>query len=316
MRYVFQTSGGIGNQIQLVPAYLYYLEQNPKTDIIYVRLSEHDNEDKSAFFETLARSFGNYLYTVKRNKTLKFEPEVFGGVIACSRCYFKHNLPQILEQTYPHIGNEIDYNNRCMTPEDAVRIMTRKMPLDWMDIRVKAEKKKGGRPKRDGQYFDVEKFDVIICNGGLNNIVWAKKRYQRWNEVVEILKAQGYTVACVGNLDEYIQGCEDRTEASVLETMDMIANCDVFAVNDSGWGHFACAVGTKTVIAYTATNIIKNWNEIFHRRSVAVDPEHHCAPCQEGWSLHPRWLNCKDWKCTRYSPRRVAEHIERYLNEA
>jgi len=173
-----------------------------------------------------------------------------------------------------------------------------------MDVRKKAKRHNVGRE------LYREQFDVVLCNGGLNNIVWAKKKYQRWNEVAEILKAKGLTVACVGTADEYIQGCIDRTDIGVVPTMDIISQAKVLGSNDSGWAHFACAAGVRTVIAYTATNIVKNWNLYFHAMGWVVQPECEHFPCQADWHLGDRWTTCEDWKCTYYDPNRIAEYIE------
>jgi len=103
-RKLFQTAGGIGNQIQLLPAYLYFQKKHRNLDIVYVHMTDSDNEDKAQFWRIFAASRGNHIHLVRRHQTLAFDQNVYDGIIACRHQYFQHNLVQELVQMQPLHG--------------------------------------------------------------------------------------------------------------------------------------------------------------------------------------------------------------------
>lgn len=163
-----------------------------------------------------------------------------------------------------------------------------------------------------------EEFDIVICAGGELDPRWIKKKYMRWNEVAKYFTDLGKTVACVGLPHEYIPGCEDRTNLSLVDTCGLISRCKAFTSNDTGPYHFAALIGIPNVPVFTCTNPTKNKDEIFHASSIGVGSGGDCFPCQgtdgDLWRITDKMVKCPAMQpCRTFNPDIIIDTIEEVL---
>lgn len=156
------------------------------------------------------------------------------------------------------------------------------------------------------------RYDVVLSNGSLGgDAVWLRKRYARWYEVVRELNSQGLRVAQVGWPNEFVLGCDNLTGLSANESFDIIANAKMFLGNDTGFYHFAAAIGKPGVMWAGATACRKIYNPIFHRSILPV-----YQPCANGacydndGTRTKRWKDCESWSCTFSSPNPILKAVE------
>jgi hypothetical protein len=280
---LFQVDAGFGNQIITSAVYfkLVDLYGGPNVHVIFVRESKWDTESKVSFFRALTGYYRGEVLMIERGGKLDRE---YGRLYSCRNIGFLSTTQKRSIVAFVKINNE--FNNDCsLFPVDQIdAIVDKYYPIDWNCIT-------GAKPKKT--------YDIVLANGCMNTMLWFRRRYQRWNEVVKILTDIGYTVACVGNRDEYIPGCDDYTGQSIEANMELIANCKVCMGNNTGLTHFSNAVGTYTVVFISATNCTKDYNpERFDRYIRFVTSREPCAPCQGPWSLTDRWMACEYWKCS------------------
>jgi len=294
-RYLYPVSDGLGNQIQQIVPYL-YLADSCHLDPVYVPSTAQYNADTLAFWQAIAKYHKAELkvaqYGVKPSWWDNYD-----GCYTCQRNTPFAGIDELAWNDSPHAGSEVNHRNAIIN--DADEFMEKNLPLNWHKIR-------GIRKKSNGL--------TIICNGGTNSLTWTRKKYARYNELVDMLLATGHKVACVGMDDEFLPDTIDYTELSLLETMDLIANCKLFIGNDSGLYHFASVIGKRNVAIFTATSVVKNWHPIFHKSSTIIKG-FELAGCREAcqedtWNLSPQWGLCKDWKCGEFDPVHIMKAVK------
>jgi len=280
---LFQVEAGLGNQIISSPVYFRLVQMygGKNVHVIFVRESKWDTESKAAFFNAVVYHNGGELLLIERGG---FLDRNYGRLYSCRKVGFETDIQQRIVLDGVTINNEFDNDCRLFPVKEIDAVVDQCYPVDWNKVT-------GANPKK--------KYDIVLVNGCMNTRLWYRRRYQRWNEVVEILKGMGYTVACVGNRDEFIPGCDDYTGRPIAENMEMVANCKVCIGNNTGLTHFSNAVGTYTVVFISATNSTKDYNpKRFDRYIRFVTSREPCAPCQGAWSLSERWMRCEYWKCS------------------
>lgn len=154
--------------------------------------------------------------------------------------------------------------------------------------------------------------DVVLCNGAYKSTLWECKKYAHWPELAKILLDRGFSVASIGLPAEHIPGTinltsQDPNGYGPWQDFAIINSCKLFISNDTGLYHFANLIGKRNIVIFTASNIPKNYNQIFHRFSTLI---HHptCYSCQLLTVGHsPKWDNCKDWVCTKIPPEQIAQ---------
>jgi ADP-heptose:LPS heptosyltransferase len=240
------------------------------------------------------------------------EPEQFSEFFAIDELH-SYRKPLAMRNRHANLAMRMTYTFRSCTQsevKDNERILKR-MNVKSIPVEIPWD-------KIHPASLRSKKYDVVICNGGMNNATWMRKRYQKWNEVVSKLKTMGYSVACIGRKNEYIYDAVDLTEIGLIETINILNACKVFASNDSGFFHVACALNKPTVCVFTATNPYKNTDKIFHRSADIIVPNLSCFPCQGRednlWVVVDRWNSCNDWKCTGIDSDIVVKQILRRLN--
>jgi len=158
-------------------------------------------------------------------------------------------------------------------------------------------------------------YDVVLCNGSANEDTWIRKRYHRWNEVIEVLINQGYSVACIGTPMEYVYPAVDLTHLDIVQSADIVSQCKLALVNDTAFYHFANIIGKQNIVVFTATSRVKNCNEFFHAYSYVIIPGVGCDPCgpdRPGSGVY--WDNCSYWKCAMFDPKIIIDTALEALN--
>lgn len=151
-------------------------------------------------------------------------------------------------------------------------------------------------------------FDVVISDGYNRQGAarWEIKSYPDYEKVVDKLVKMGYKVCSIGAKDEYIPGTIDMTGLSLMYSLGVIKSSRVLLSNDSGMYHCANALGTPSVVLFTATSIEKNYDKRFHRYTTILGRDDlECRPCQEGRG----WSKCKDWKCQQIDPDLIVGYV-------
>lgn len=158
----------------------------------------------------------------------------------------------------------------------------------------------------------IKKYDIIIHNGcninPINPNLWKIKLYNNMNELVNNIN-KDYNIACIGNKNEYINGCINETGRSIEESVELIRNCKLFISNDTGTYHIAAALKKKGIVIFTATSHLKNYNSIFHNSIQVIRKNIPCSPCQIKGNGY--WLGCQNNRdCTYIS----IEDIKNIIN--
>jgi len=162
---------------------------------------------------------------------------------------------------------------------------------------------------------NADSYDVVLCNGAANESIWLRKRYHRWNEVVEALIDKGYSVACIGTPEEYVYPAVDMTHLDIVQSADIVAKCKLLMVNDTAFYHLANIIGIPNIVVFTATSRVKNYSEYFHAYSYVITPNLKCSPCapdRPGSGVY--WDDCKYWKCAMFDPKIIIDTALEALN--
>jgi len=276
--YLFQVDSGIGNQLQRYPVWRFYKEIYSDMRIVFPYRQGHDTAESFSLFEMLAGEEGIH------------SPDCFvddgDEVISCIRNAIR-NRSTHTENTAYASGNEFD-NNCSITDVTPESLCDRYLPAKFPKSR--------------------KRYDVIICNGGLNSFEWLRKRYQRYHLVIKQLQDAGYSVGCVGLPNEYVYPADNLTGNGLIESAKLISSCKLFISNDTGLYHFANLIGKPNIVIFTATNVGKNYNEHFHRCATVVESPCECAPCQkEGYGTHERWHDCQDYICGQFNHKVIVD---------
>ena len=158
-----------------------------------------------------------------------------------------------------------------------------------------------------------EYFDVVISDGynKKGSAMWKIKSYPYYKEVVALLKKDGYSVASIGDLTEYVQGSVNMTRMSFLDSGGIIKNSRLLLSNDSGMYHYSNTLSTKSIVIFSATSIEKNYDKRFHKHSdLLYRSDLKCRPCQKNHG----WKKCKTWECREIDPQLVVNTIKEKLN--
>jgi hypothetical protein len=301
-RYAFQTTEGLGNQIETCIVYKTLVEHYKNVDVIF-SFSDRDNVNNTRFYEILTDYYGCRCYHAENGILAKDIRRQYKGLISCRKAKVL-DIPVIAEnKDYSH-GSEVERNMDILKQvlhcnDDFIKeIFKSKFPLNWKNIRGKKYNN------------DLPEYDLVICNGSKHNLKWVKKRYLRMNEVVNELKGR-YKIACVGHPDEYIYGADDWTHLSLEDTFDFCNKAKAHIVMDSGLFHFLCSVGKEPIVVFGGTNWVKNthvkmdtvglWG--FHSKAIIVKhSDCDLQPCQREWVLTEAWDKCVFYQCMMFNP--------------
>ncbi|HWA91787.1 MAG TPA: glycosyltransferase [Rhizomicrobium sp.] len=122
----------------------------------------------------------------------------------------------------------------------------------------------------------VEK--LIGFHAGSKSGAWSTKRWPYYAELAQRLRARGLRVASFGTSDEYVEGTENRTGASIAAMCESMLECSHFVANDSGVMNIANALGIPTLALFAPTNARTRLP--LRSSSQAIVLEKDCAPCE------------------------------------
>lgn len=255
-------ANGLGNIIQTIPAYLYLRKKYGS-----VRIVCHPK------WQEFTASIYDNIFN-KSDRQISTPHHIFSS---CNPNYFKTEKISEVEKNLRLVGCQ-DMRYRKVDTEVTAQMLT----SDDLD--------------------HADKFDILVCNGynkrgGIDH--WTVKSYSKWEELIEWLSLDGYSVTSIGTRNEYIEGTYDRTEAGLKGTYDLIRQAKLLISNDTGFYHAANVLGTKCIALFTMTDRRKNYDPMFHRNTIAMHTDLACQPCQ--YNLEPLFWKtnakvCK-WAC-------------------
>lgn len=119
---------------------------------------------------------------------------------------------------------------------------------------------------------------LIGFHAGSKSGAWTAKRWPHYGELAQRLRARGLRVASFGTADEYVEGTENRTGASIQAMCESMLDCSHFVANDSGVMNIASALGIPTLALFAPTNARTRLP--LRASSQAIVLEKDCAPCE------------------------------------
>ena len=165
---------------------------------------------------------------------------------------------------------------------------------------------------------------IGICAGFGGADYWKIKNwgYKRFAKLIELLlgeemfKDYKIIVFGVGKDAEVLEWFPDMRKLkgegkSVINAVDkyniqesawLVQQCDFLVCNDTGLGHVASAVGTKTYSIFGATSVVKNHPYRFNN---VIRKGLSCQPCQ----FTQKWTRCNHRNCMNISPKDVFQAI-------
>ena len=145
--------------------------------------------------------------------------------------------------------------------------------------------------------FHLKPLNVLIHAGCAQRDYWARKKWIKYEALVDILLKDNFTVYCCGKKDEIIDHPDVTPFADMplTETAGLINQCDLFLSNDSGLMHIAAALRKRQVAVFTATDHRKS-GPYYNPHARVITPKLGCYPCQGNTK---KWDSCTDWRCQR-----------------
>jgi len=301
------TTEGIGNVIQMVPLYLQMVKKWKIVDVCH-----HDrfiHEPQVDFWKVIAGYFGNKAIEMEDAPSGRYDFQISRSGRSIPEISLIFNCSAQAKSA--GIFNEVGWSVNCCSSlglhcERPDRILQEVLPIDWKEFRG------------DDFNDDLPEYDIVFCNGSANhNATWLRKKYQRYSEVAKTLEGK-FTMASVGNSNEYIYGTDDMIHLSFLDTLDLISKSRLFVGNDTGLYHFANLIGKRNVVVFTATSTIKNYNSQFHEFSKVVQggcPSRTYCQMDDG-TLSQKWAQCITWQCAYFGAARLVSVIEEEMIES
>jgi ADP-heptose:LPS heptosyltransferase len=119
---------------------------------------------------------------------------------------------------------------------------------------------------------------LIGLHAGSKTGQWTVKRWPYYTELAQRLIARGLRVASFGTSDEYVEGTENRTGASIESMCRAMLDCSHFVSNDSGVMNIANALGVPLLALFAPTNV--DTRLPLGAATQAIVLEKDCAPCE------------------------------------
>lgn len=107
---------------------------------------------------------------------------------------------------------------------------------------------------------------------------WIVKRWPHFAELAARLTERGIRVASFGTADEYVEGTENRTGATIEAMCRSMLDCSHFVSNDSGVMNIANALGIPMLALFAPTNDRTRLPLGPASQAIALDKD--CAPCE------------------------------------
>jgi len=299
---------GIGNMVETVYTFMKLKEHfNDNIDVCYNHRTNIDGSiEKMEFYKIITARYGMETHLATDYVLPDEIKNQYSGQILSVWVQPIQGIPVLAKPTTGYT-NEVSRNNSVLQVlgiDDNPNQGMEKFKLDWFKYSWTHK-------------YDVPKYDIIINDGGFQTEKWKRKHYAFWNEVaMELFNSQKYSIAFVGHPTERLLYGDDLTGLNLLDTMDAVANAKLFLCNDSGLYHFASACGVRNLVMFTATNIRKNWNKIFHRSSYVLHTRLGCQPCQvDTWGWSNAFNKCTEFKCCEYPTELFLKFIDAEMEQ-
>lgn len=123
----------------------------------------------------------------------------------------------------------------------------------------------------------------------LHGTTWTSKQWpeQYWNELAQLVAAQGYAIKISGGSDEEVaraeriaatcSAVETRPRLTIEEMATLLANAAGAVAVDTGFGHLAAAMNLPTISIYGSTN--PAFTGALGDASQHLAADFKCAPC-------------------------------------
>jgi hypothetical protein len=119
---------------------------------------------------------------------------------------------------------------------------------------------------------------LIGLHAGSKTGRWEAKRWPYFAELAARLTRRGFRVASFGTADEYVEGSENRTGATIEDMCWSMRDCSHFVSNDSGLMNIANALGIPVLALFAPTN--SEARLPLRPTSIAIVLDRDCAPCE------------------------------------
>lgn len=119
---------------------------------------------------------------------------------------------------------------------------------------------------------------LVGLHAGSKTGLWMVKRWPYFAELAARLAARGIRVASFGTTEEYVEGTENRTGATIEDMCGSMLDCSHFVSNDSGVMNIANALGIPLLALFGPTNA--GTRLPLRPTSRAIVLEKDCAPCE------------------------------------
>jgi len=155
---------------------------------------------------------------------------------------------------------------------------------------------------------------MLIHAGCTQREYWERRKWTHYQELIDLLVAEGLHIYCCGKGDEKIDHPRVTafTDLPIQETAALINQCDLFLSNDSGLMHLAAALQKKQIAIFTATSDKKS-GPYYNPRARVITPRLACYPC---YGKDEAWDRCNDWICRdAISVAQVYDVIKKVMDE-
>jgi len=157
--------------------------------------------------------------------------------------------------------------------------------------------------------------DVVLANGynWKSGDLWKPKSWRGFSELARRLRAVGVSVCSVGHPSEHVVNSENLTGMSLEATLGIVKRARVLVSNDTGMYHCGCALGTPTIVIFTFTSVVKNYDRRFHKTAKVVAMDE--LGCRGDCHAKMRWKECPDQhRCRDVDADKVYGIIEKMLS--
>jgi ADP-heptose:LPS heptosyltransferase len=119
---------------------------------------------------------------------------------------------------------------------------------------------------------------LVGMHAGSKTGRWLEKRWPHFAELAARLRRRGIRVASFGTADEYVEGTENRTGATIEAMCESMLECSHFVSNDSGVMNIANALGIPMLALFAPTNVDARLPLRPTTSAIVLDKD--CVPCE------------------------------------
>ena len=164
----------------------------------------------------------------------------------------------------------------------------------------------GGVPEQwvgDWSRRDMFDLSVVGIHSGCFDGVWAKKKWNHFDDLIKMLLKNGFIIQNFGTEKE-AQNIKDKNYHEhankgwdLAHTIDEMMSCGYFISNDSGLMHIADALGIPTIAIFGPTLVTKNRPVGKHSLTIQASKgwKDDCIPCQ----YTPNFKYCQSNECLK-----------------